>query len=132
MPRAFRHQRMQQIDWEIPEPEIMDEGVGSIFSDIAKQVQDSEFASNAADTLLSTPGAKKALDKVKGEANKGAKEAVVQQIAKNAIPIMVFAAAGGALGGMVANSQKVGPVGILVILGLAGWAGWKIMHADAG
>lgn len=75
------------------------------------------------DLINSTEG-KKLLDAVQSSAREG----VVKEVKKNAPNLMLFAVAGGAVGGVLSN--KLGKTGTALAIGLAVWAGWQLMNPE--
>ena len=76
------------------------------------------------DFISSTPG-KQLLDAVENKAREG----VVKEVKKNAPNLMLFAIAGGAIGG--ALSAKLGKTGTVLAIGLAVWSGMQLMNPSA-
>jgi len=109
------------------------DGVGAIQDDILKFGQDVLNAGAGAakdkaeegiiNFINSTPG-KKLLDAIENKAREG----VVKEVKKNAPNLMLFAVAGGAIGG--ALSAKLGKTGTVLAIGLAVWSGWQLMNPD--
>lgn len=107
------------------------DGVGSLQDDLLKFGQGLlEAGAGAAkdkakegivDFINSTPG-KQFLDAVQNSAREG----VVKEVKKNAPNLMLFAIAGGAIGG--ALSAKLGKTGTVLAIGLAVWSGWQLMN----
>lgn len=65
---------------------------------------------------------KKLLAAVEASARAG----VVKEVKKNAPNLMLFAIAGGAIGGVL--SQKLGKAGTALAIGLAVWSGYQLMQ----
>ena len=76
------------------------------------------------DFIKSTEG-KKLLDAVENSAREG----VVKEVKKNAPNLLMFAVAGGAIGG--ALSAKLGKTGTVLAIGLAVWSGYQLMNPEA-
>lgn len=76
------------------------------------------------DFINSTEG-KKLLDAVESSAREG----VVKEVKKNAPNLMLFAVAGGAIGGVL--SAKLGKTGTTLAVLLAVWSGWQLVNAGS-
>lgn len=98
---------------------VKDVGQG-VARDTQQSVKD-RAATAIPDLLKSTQG-KALLDAVEQAAQAG----VVKEVKKNAPNLMLFAVAGGAVGG--ALSSKLGKTGTVLALATAGWAAWQLMN----
>lgn len=98
---------------------IKDVGQG-VARDTQQSVKDR--ASSAIPDLLKSTQGKALLDAVE----KAAQNGVVKEVKKNAPNLMLFAVAGGAVGG--ALSSKLGKTGTVLALATAGWAAWQLMN----
>jgi hypothetical protein len=72
--------------------------------------------------LLNTTAGKQLLDAVEASAREG----VVTEVKKNAPNLLLFAVAGGAVGG--ALSAKLGKTGTVLAIALAVWSGFQLMN----
>lgn len=97
----------------------------TVVHDVVKSGSDAvkdQAGKSAEDLINDSPGGKALLDAIKAKAQEG----VVEEVKKNAPNLMLFAVAGGAVGGAVA--AKLGKIGTIGAIGLAVWAGWQLMH----
>lgn len=95
--------------------------VGQGAADDAKRSVSDRAGAAIPDLLRSTQG-RALLEAVEAAAQQG----VVKEVKKNAPNLMLFAVAGGAVGG--ALSSKLGKTGTVLALATAGWAAWQLMN----
>lgn len=81
------------------------------------------FSSDQSAALVDAMIRSSEFNKVLQSVEDRARYAVVDETKKNAVTLMTFAVAGGAIGGMVFK----GYFGTLIATGLAAWAGWRML-----
>lgn len=107
------------------------DGMGAVQDDLLKLGQEvlrtgagaaGDKAKQGILQLIQSTEGKALLDAIESSARAG----VVKEVKKNAPNLMLFAVAGGAVGG--ALSAKLGKTGTILAIGLALWSGWQLMN----
>jgi len=98
--------------------------------EVVKEVIDSskqagqDAAKDKVKELINSTAGKELLDAVETSAREG----VVTEVKKNAPNLLLFAVAGGAIGG--ALSAKLGKTGTVLAIALAVWSGFQLMNPE--
>ena len=96
---------------------------GKDLLDVGLDTATDKAKTGVVDFIKSTEG-KKLLDAVETSAREG----VVKEVKKNAPNLLMFAVAGGAIGGVL--SAKLGKTGTALAIGLAVWSGYQLMKPE--